>query len=225
MKTMMKLITLTATLGLVFTACSLIGQKKNQILPGKVIILNGPSGSGKSSIQREFQKLAMPNLWVKTGIDSLFDMPMPDITPENMEVWQSPNPIRWVKSGKDEKGHSVITLKVGEQGERVVYAMNSAIASYAKNGCNIIVDYIAYDQDWMDHLEEELSGLPTYWVAVRISLETLEKREADRGTSPVGHARSHYHTVYGDRQYDIEVSSEDTSSVEIARKLFEFTKH
>lgn len=222
---MMKLALLNTVLAFIFTACSVPEHKKSKIPLGKVIILNGPSGSGKSSIQREFQKLAMPKLWVKTGIDSLFDMPMPDITPENLEVWQSPNPIRWVESEKDEKGNPTITLKVGKEGERVAYAMNSAIAAYAKNGCNVIVDYIAYEKAWMDHLEEELSGIQTYWVAVRVSLETLEKREAERGTSPVGHARSHYHTVYGERQYDIEVSSEDNSPVEIANKIFEITRY
>jgi chloramphenicol 3-O phosphotransferase len=200
----------------------ILENKKNQNSSGKVIILNGPSSSGKSSIQREFQKLVMPNLWGKIGIDTLFDMPMPDITPENMEIWQSPNPIRWVENGKDENGNPVITLKVGEQGNRVAYAMNSAIAAYAKSGSNIIVDYIAYDQDWINHLVKELLDITTYWVAVRISLETLEKREAARGTSPVGHARSHYHTVYGDRHYDLEVNSEDSTSSEIATEIFDF---
>ena len=197
-------------------------NKKKQNSSGKVIILNGPSSSGKSSIQREFQKLVMPNLWGKIGIDTLFDMPMPDITPENMEIWQSPNPIRWVENGKDENGNPVITLKVGEQGNRVAYAMNSAIAAYAKSGSNVIVDYIAYDQDWINHLVKELLDITTYWVAVRISLETLEKREAARGTSPVGHARSHYNTVYGDRHYDLEVNSEDSTSLEIATEIFDF---
>ena len=197
-------------------------NKQSQISSGKVIILNGPSSSGKSSIQREFQKLVMPNLWGKIGIDTLFDMAMPDITPENMEIWQSPNPIRWVENGKDENGNPVITLKVGEQGNRVAYAMNSAIAAYAKSGSNVIVDYIAYDQDWINHLVKELLDITTYWVAVRISLETLEKREAARGTSPVGHARSHYHTVYGNRHYDLEVNSEDSTSLEIATEIFDF---
>jgi len=200
-------------------------KMQSKVIPGKVIILNGPSGSGKSSIQREFQKLMMPNLWLKTGIDTLFDAPMPDITPENIEVWQSPNPIRWIESKRNENGYPEITLKVGEQGARVAYAMNSAIAAYAKNGCNIIVDYIAYDQAWIDHLEKELAGISTYWVAVRISLEALEKREAERGTSPVGHARSHYYTVYGDRQYDIELSSEVLSASEIASKIVGIIKH
>ncbi len=219
---MIKLAIFATAAGLALTACSFARPEKGESAPGKVIILNGPSGSGKSSIQREFQRLVMPNLWVKTGIDSLFDMPMPDITPENMEVWQSPNPIRWVESSKDEEGNPVITLRVGAQGERVAYAMNSAIAAYARNGCNVIVDFIAYDQAWMNHLEKELSGIPAYWIAVRISLETLEKREAARGTSPVGHARSHYHTVYGDREYDIEVNSENSSAIEIAQEILEF---
>ena len=38
-------------------------SKKNK-RSGAVIILNGPSASGKSSIQKEFQALMMPKLWI-----------------------------------------------------------------------------------------------------------------------------------------------------------------
>ena len=184
-----------------------------------IIVLNGPSSSGKSSIQKEFQKLMMPNLWVKVGIDNLFDNVMPDITPENMSFWQSSNPIRWVEESKDEAGNKIITLFVGKQGEKVVYAMNSAIAAYAQNGCNVIVDYIAYNQDWFKDLEKKLHGFKTYYVAVEISLEALEQREQARGTSPKGHARSHYFSVYGDKQYDLKVNSEKNNTQEIAQQL------
>ena len=189
-----------------------------------VIILNGPSGSGKSSIQKEFQYLMMPNLWIKTGIDSLFDAPMPSITPENMSFWQSPNPIRWVETSQDNDGNNVITLFVGEQGKKVAYAMNSAIAEYAKNGCNVIVDYIAYKQEWFDDLQKKLAGIRTYYVAVEIPLETLEQREAARGTSPKGHARSHYFTVYGHKKYDLTVNSATHSAKEIAQQLAELVE-
>ena len=188
---------------------------------GTVIILNGPSGSGKSSIQREFQYLMMPQLWIKTGIDSLFDAPMPTITPENMNFWQSPNPIRWVETSQDKDGNNVITLFVGEQGERVAYAMNRSIAEYAKNGCNVIVDYIAYKQEWFDDLQKKLKGIKTYYIAVEIPLEVLEQREAARGTSPKGHARSHYFTVYGNKKYDLTVNSATHSAKEIAQQLKE----
>ena len=148
--------------------------QKDQQKMGTVIVLNGPSGSGKSSIQKEFQYLMMPDLWIKVGIDNLFNEPMPTITPENMSVWQSPNPIRWVETSQNENDNNVITLFVGEQGDKVAYAMNSAIAAYAQSGCNVIVDYIAYDQKWFVYLQEKLKNIKTYYVKVEIPLETLE---------------------------------------------------
>jgi len=186
---------------------------------GKIIVLNGPSGSGKSSIQKEFQKLMMPNLWVKIGIDNLFDSPMPDITMDNLSFWQSKNPIRWVEESTDTDENKVITLFVGPQGERVACAMNSAIAAYAQNGCNVIVDYIAYDQKWLKDLKDKCSGFKSYYVAVEIPLEILEQREESRGTSPQGHARSHYWNVYGDQKYDVVVNSGNSSAKEIAFEL------
>lgn len=187
---------------------------------GMVIILNGPSGSGKSSIQKEFQKLMMPSLWLKIGIDNLFDAPMPDITPENMHYWQSPNPIRWVEESSD-ADNKIITLFVGQEGQKVAYAMNSAIAAYAQNGCNVIVDYIAYKQEWFDDLQEKLKNFKTYYVAVEIPLEILEQREEARGTSPKGHARSHYFSVYGNKKYDLIVNSYKNTAQQIALQLQE----
>ncbi len=188
---------------------------------GSVIILNGPSGSGKSSIQKSFQYLMMPDLWCKVGIDNLFDKPFPDITPENIQPWLEPNPIRWIETTQDAEGNNVISLHLGDQGKKVAYAMNSAIASYVQNDCNLIVDYIAYDQDWLNDLEQKLKGSKAYWVAVDIPLDLLEQREAARGTSPAGHARSHYFSVYGDRDYDLRVNTSDHSSEAIAVQLRE----
>lgn len=192
---------------------------RENVQAGTVIVLNGPSGCGKSSIQKEFQKLMMPNLWIKLGIDNLFDSPMPDITLDNLAVWQSENPIRWVEESRDSDNNVVITLNVGQQGEKVAYAMNSAIAAYAMNGCNAIVDYIVYKPEWFEDLQKKLLGVKTYYVAVDVPLDVLEQREVARGTSPKGHARSHYSTVYGDKKYDLRVSSQEQSAREIAQQL------
>jgi chloramphenicol 3-O phosphotransferase len=189
---------------------------------GSVIILNGPSGAGKSSIQRKFQELMMPNLWIKLGIDSLFDGPLPDINLENLAYWQQPNGIRWVETTTNADGKPVITLFVGEQGEKVIYGMNSAIATYAQNGCNVIVDYIAYKKEWIDDLRKKLVTIPTTWVKVAIPLDILETREAARGTSPQGHARSHFEHVYWDIPYDLEVNTDTQSAAEIARSIKDF---
>lgn len=191
---------------------------------GTVIILNGPSGSGKSSIQKEFQYLMMPNLWIKVGIDTLFDKPMPDINLENLTFWQKENPIRWITMAEDTGKNAVITLFTGEQGEKVAHGMNTAIAGYAKAGCNVIVDYIAYKKEWVDDLHSKLKGIKTYWVKVNIPLNVLEEREVARGTSPKGHGRSHYDTVHWDIKYDLEVNSEAESALAIAKKIQDHLK-
>lgn len=203
-----------------FVAVAMRKDENRQI--GKVIILNGPSASGKSSIQREFQKCMMPDLWIKLGIDNLFDYPLPDITLENMSVWQSKNKMRWVEKSVDGSQNPVITLFIGDEGEKVLYGMNSAIQAYAMNGCNIIVDYIGYNEKFLKDLREKLRDVKTYYVAVDISLDALESREEARGTSPRGHARSHYATVYSDIEYDLRVNSEEASAQEIAAKIKEF---
>lgn len=194
-------------------------KKTNNSHFGTVIVLNGPSGSGKSSIQKEFQKLMMPNLWLKVGIDGFFDAVMPEITAENLSYWQSKNDIRWVEHSTDQEKKKIITLFVGPEGDKVAYAMNSAIAAYAQNGCNVIVDYIAYDQNWFADLQKKLKDFNTYYVAVTIPIETLEQREIARATSPAGHARSHYYSVYGEFKYDLTVNTQDHKAKEIAQQL------
>lgn len=188
---------------------------------GTVVILNGPSASGKSSIQAKFQDSMMPELWIKMGIDNLFDKPMPDITKENMAFWQKENAIRWVEASSN-GNNQVITLFTGSQGEKVAYGMNSAIAAYALNGNNVIVDYIAYKKEWVEDLRNKLSSINTYWIKVNIPLSTIEEREVARNTSPKGHARSHYNVVHWDIKYDFEVDSSQDSAQEIAKKIKTF---
>lgn len=206
--------------------------KKSTDTIGTVIVLNGPSGSGKSSIQHEFQALMIQpshktsadtaHLWIKLGIDNLFDKPMPDITLENLAFWQSPNAIRWVTTTKDANDKPVVALFTGQEGEKVAYGMNSAIAGYAQAGCNCIVDYIAYKSAWIEDLRTKLTGVKTYWVKIEIPLDVLEERERARGTSPVGHARSHYDTVYAGIQYDLVLDTSKLSAAECAQKIKEF---
>ena len=103
-------------------------RKQGLSSPDTIIVLNGPSGAGESSIQRSFQKLSLPHLWVAVGID---DGVMPEITAQNMHFWQAKNEIRWIKTTDDTVGNHIVSLHVGFEGEEVAYAMNSAIAAYA----------------------------------------------------------------------------------------------
>lgn len=61
-------------------------------------------------------------------------------------------------------------------------------------------------------------------IAVDIPLDVLEAREAARGTSPKGHARSHYTTVYGNRKYGFRVNSHEHTGQEIAQQIQAFVR-
>lgn len=192
--------------------------------PGTIILMNGPSAAGKSSLQKEVQK-QFDEFYIKLGIDNLFDSPLP--TPESVDpqVTKDGQLIRSVEIIKDEQGNQIIPLKVGPAGFKVIKGMHRAIAAYAQQGNNVVVDYILYDQTWLPDLLKALKGLKVYMVGIKLPLEVLEQREKARGTSPIGHARSHYATVHNIMQYDIELDTSKLSSEEAAFKLKEFIKN
>ena len=184
---------------------------------GTVIILNGPSAVGKSSIIRAFQaKRVEP--WLGIGIDNFFVGVLPpkfylEDKPEHHVV------MRGVAT-EDEQG-KLFTLFIGSEGQKVIRGMHGAIAAYAHAGNNVIVDYIMYDLAWHADLMKALSGIKVITVGVTASLHVIEAREKARATSPQGHARSVYETVHQGWNYDLMINSDEMTPEEIADKIIE----
>jgi chloramphenicol 3-O phosphotransferase len=180
---------------------------------GIIIILNGPSASGKSSIQREFCSMSR-DVWLKVGIDNFFV----GLLPEKFIMGPLPEdqrPEEVVMNGiasSDEYG-PLFTLVVGPAGQKVIAGMHQAIAAYAQRGNNVFVDYIAYEQRWLKELAHILRDFKVYFVGVDLPLDVLEEREKARATSPIGHARSHYKTVHAHGVYDLKVDTSKQSTV------------
>jgi chloramphenicol 3-O phosphotransferase len=182
---------------------------------GTVIILNGTSAVGKSSIMRAFQaKHTEP--WLGIGIDNFFIGVLPpkfylENKVEHHAVMQG-------IATEDAQG-KLFTLHIGEQGQKIIKGMHRAIAAYAKVGNNVIVDYIMYDSAWRDDLKSSLSGIPVIFVGVTASLSTLEQREKMRGTSPEGHARSIYESVHQGWHYDLEINTDEMTPDQIVDRI------
>jgi chloramphenicol 3-O phosphotransferase len=187
---------------------------------GTVIILNGPSAVGKSSIMKVFQtKRTEP--WLGIGIDNFFIGVLPpkfylEDKPEHHLV------MRGVAT-EDEHG-KLFTLFIGTEGQKVIRGMHGAIAAYAHAGNNIIVDYIMYDPAWHADLMQVLSGVPVIAVGVTASLPVIESREKARATSPQGHARSVYETVHQGWDYDLMINTDEMRPEEVADKIIEYIK-
>lgn len=187
---------------------------------GTIVILNGPSASGKSSIQKQFQKIN-DELYLTIGIDGFFDQVLPDVD-ENGTSIKNNKIIRWVDFEIDGTEHQVIALHVGDLGHQVIQGMHRAIASYADQGNNVIVDYILYDQLWLPDLIKVFCKYKVYLIAVNAPLKVIEQRESKRGTSPIGHARSHFNSVHHNMVYDLQVETSVKTAEEIAYDIQTF---
>lgn len=195
-------------------------QRLTDASSGTVIILNGPSAAGKSSLQKSIQRLAdVP--YLNIGIDNFFNDLFPD-EHGKLAVKTEKNfgqDLRWVTIEDN-----LVYLHVGPSGKKIVDGMHKAIAAYAHAGNNVVVDYIMYDPAWMQDLLKELQCCPVYIVGVKVPLEILQARERARSTSPIGHAGSHYHTVHAGNVYDLELDYASMSPDEGAQKVLEFVK-
>ncbi len=195
---------------------------------GTVLILNGPSSSGKTSIQKALQKKASC-LFLRIGMDSFFDELLPELDisclGEAKQLDQETplgEYIRGVTFEQDANGISTVLLQIGPAGDRVMKGMHRSIAAYAQAGNHLIVDYILYKDEYLDDLITSLKGQKVYWIGVFAPLDIIEKREKARGTSPVGHARSHYHSCHQNVPYDLELNTAESTPEELADEILNF---
>ncbi|MCH9621282.1 MAG: putative O-phosphotransferase [Chlamydiia bacterium] len=200
-----------------------------RIKEGIIIILNGPSSVGKSSLQKALQGKSK-EFFVRIGIDTFFDalLPEPDLTEfeRDKKLDQETGIGEYIRGIRfeDVRGKVSVPLIIGPAGDRVMRGMHRAIGEYAKVGCNVIVDYILYKPEYMDDLKSSLAGRRAFFIGVHAPLEVIEQREQRRGTSPVGHARSHYETCHKNVAYDLELNAETSTPDQLADQVLDFMK-
>lgn len=186
---------------------------------GTVIILNGTSGVGKSSIQKKLQEL-FEEPYLKVGIDNFVVGVLPEkylngSATHSEQIWES-------SKSRTPDDKPIFELHFGPDGRKIISGMHQAIAAYAHTGNNVIVDYILYDSTWLAELVTALKDVRVYFIGIHASLDVIEQREKDRATSPQGHARSIYDTVHAGCTYDLLIDTTAISSDQAAMRIKEF---
>ena len=83
---------------------------------GTVIILNGPSSVGKSSIIKAFQaKQSTP--WLETGIDHLY---VGVISPQWLDDKPKHHAVMSIKSSQDKTVKKIVTAIFGPEGQKII---------------------------------------------------------------------------------------------------------
>jgi len=157
-----------------------MGQDSRQSR-GRIILLNGASSSGKSSIARELQR-RLPAPYLHFSIDHLRD--------------SGALPLERFRSGE---------FAWSEARENFFVGFECAAAALAGAGNNLILDHIIEKREWSERLERVLAGFDVILVGVHCPLDELERREAARGDRPHGDARRDFSSVHRHCAYDIEV--------------------
>ncbi|HEY2812292.1 MAG TPA: AAA family ATPase [Acidimicrobiales bacterium] len=173
--------------------------------PGRVVILNGTSSSGKTSLATGLaeRRAAHGEMWIVIGIDDYLAK-VPASWFEGGSV-TGPYAHRGVRFVSPTAGET--TLELGVEGRRLLAAYRRSVTAAVRTGLDVLVDDVIIDEpawrDWCDALED----LDVVWVAVRCSDEVVARREAGRGDRYVGLARSQAREVHRFPPYAIDIDT------------------
>jgi chloramphenicol 3-O phosphotransferase len=162
---------------------------------GTIVILNGASSSGKTSILRALQAM-LPEPYLDAGIDKF--------------IWMLPKRYLDRPLWDDILG---LAIQPGETGRRLFTGMHRAIAALARSGNNVLADHVLVEPAWVSECASLFYDLPAYLVGIRCPLAVLEERERTRKDRTLGQAGAQYLLVHAHCIYDLEV---DTSLLNVA---------
>jgi chloramphenicol 3-O phosphotransferase len=182
-----------------------------------IIMLNGVSSSGKSSIARALQDTwSTPILHV--GVDTFIDMMPARFCGEGQEARYG---VQFVPV-QTQQG-SVVEIRPGLYAKRLFAGMIGAIGALACARNDIIVDEVLFGDDMLSEYVRELQGQTVYFVAIHCTLEIVEQRERERGDRFINSAKAQFPLVHGPtRHYDLELDTSLSSPHELAGLIKEY---
>lgn len=152
-------------------------------MPGHIILLNGASSAGKSTLARALQQRLPLPFW-HWSIDHL-------------------RAARVLPQARIEAGE----FAWGELREAFFDGFHRSIPALAAAGNHLLVEHIVETRAWMDRMLRLLAGFDVYYVGVHCALDALERRERARGDRRIGEARADFEVTHTFGHYDVECDS------------------
>ena len=170
--------------------------------PGRVIVLNGPSSSGKSTFCKALQALLL-----ETRGESWWHVPM-DAFAAMLPALPPPD---WAKTDPADVGRFLSGWFLS--------GWYGSLRALALAGNNIIAEAGFLEMAWLLEQIEALDRIEALDVGVFCPLEEVERRERKRGGRALGYSRGQYDRVHLHGPYDVEVDTSVLRPEEVAEVI------
>ncbi len=179
---------------------------------GNIIVLNGTSSSGKSSVLRALQQV-LDEPYLDAGIDKfIFMLPKRYL---DAPLWHEV--FKYTCRIPDDPLSLVI--RAGPLGHQLMAGMHRSIATLAEAGLNVLADHVLLEPAWVRECAEMFGKFNALLVGIRCPLEVLEQRERSRRDRTVGQARAQFDLVHAHGVYDVEVDTSILSPMDCALQI------
>ena len=161
-------------------------------MPKQIILLNGPSSSGKSTLALQLQSLLKEKLSKIYEIVSIDD---------------------FMKISKNETIYEDDVYEISLD-------MCNAAKKKLDTCDGVIIDHVITSKRIFTQLKEELSDYDIFMVHVTCPLEILKQRENSRGDRCLGSAEASYKYLYPKTGYDLVIDTSKASLEKNAYEIF-----
>jgi chloramphenicol 3-O phosphotransferase len=199
---------------------------------GNVVLLNGTSSAGKTSMAKALQKI-METPYLHMGID-YFLSSTPDTSTKVIEVdgqitsdffemvyeGRTQENIAAVERGDAQYPDGVFKrLRIGPGGLKLLAGMYCSIAALSTAGIDVVVDDVIHDRSVLMAAVAALRDAPVLFVGLRLPRDVAVRRERERGDRGPGGAAAWYDLVHAHGIYDLELDTATASPMECALRI------
>lgn len=184
-----------------------------------IILLNGTSSSGKTTIAKQLQE-KYQGVLLLYGLDTMVQTAFPekcDYPPYDEQAIQV--------ATSEKEGHQIIRLKVSPYMYPVYQTAVKFYKMLSEQGYEIIVDEVLFDKKRITPFFEILSDEKVYFIGVKPAKDVVIRREQERGDRLVGLAAGLYDEVYNPLfTYDITLDTGAVSPEEAADRIIQYVR-
>lgn len=169
----------------------------------QLIILEGPSGSGKSSLSCALQEALLPKIWLSFSMDTLIYTLPPSVL------------------------HRCNTLNdwSGVDGRAIGAAALRCLRVLIECGNNVIFDLCLPSRPYADVFQSEIKDLSPVVVGVRCAWQEIERRTLDRADRTIEEAERTFKNQHAFQRYDLVIDTTELSPEAAAAEYLTSVHH